>query len=664
MEDEKLFNRFYTWLQKVDPRQFVNESDVREKFVAQLFFRLGYPEKCYRPDFPIKVYEPSRRGRKPEIDQAYFSTEIQAKQDADTCLVIVEAKSPIVPDLDDALGQAYYYAYRLNPFFLVVTNAYWVRILKVIGSRNEEIMNASIEELQKRNTAQQLYRQLLFATVKRLKAEVADGLTHALHIDIMHLLDRYPDLHAQLAKGDFTRRRSREGRCLTVIEPKIAMICDLPLAFGDGACRIEFSSILLRGLTIHLSHQQILTTLMLGLGTLPSMKTRRFLREIDEETFKAHLGQTTVMLSLREAHELCYCVDEVCSLYRTIISHAENVLETWEYMPVAKPRGMHMHGFHILTVQPWLWILLHRFAHEFDALSGNSPWHIFDAGNEHIRVIHDYMEEALLLYPSYNIAGGVVELLYCIDDDRFLEDEGEKGRSWEQRVGPKGRWTARYAESWLVDFISEVIDHYEEEQSPYPIDIPYWKVADASDLVAPSSLIGNPKKFAEYVKRVHHWLHELRNCSIAASLLEPYYVALTNMVRHVDPAQLDLELLDYCHRHLLAAQYVIDDDAAQEGENWDICREEADSLLKKSKEARWQLVEKIIEGLDALVWRIARIFYENPRVAEYFSCVVIALLEHGSIHCDQEQFNAARDVITPLLERGRFEERYVLRSWE
>lgn len=68
----------------------------------------------------MKTYEPgghAKRGRKPSIDQIYFSTSEQMEQNADTSLIIVEAKEPGETHVDEALDQARFYGYHLSPSF-------------------------------------------------------------------------------------------------------------------------------------------------------------------------------------------------------------------------------------------------------------------------------------------------------------------------------------------------------------------------------------------------------------------------------------------------------------------------------------------------------------------------------------------------------------------
>ncbi len=238
LTNDTRFVSFLAWLQAFDPSTLTNEAEVESKFVVPLFQHLGYPEKCRCPQFPLKTYEPgghAKRGRKPSIDQIYFSTSEQTEQDADTLLIIVEAKEPGETHVDEALDQARFYGYHLSPLFLVVTNAHRLLVIKRHRYRREEqVLDVTLLQLQEQVTAKQLYRELHFEVVKRLKAQLADELTHTLYVDLMHTLESHPDLREQLAKGDFERSRAQEGRRLTVIEPKVQWCATFPWLSATG----------------------------------------------------------------------------------------------------------------------------------------------------------------------------------------------------------------------------------------------------------------------------------------------------------------------------------------------------------------------------------------------------------------------------------------------
>src|SRR5713226_8368217 len=172
MSDNTKFNPFFAWLQAFDPSLLTNEAEVESKFVVPIFQYLGYPEECRRPQYPLQTYEPGgrgKKGRKPSIDQIYFSTIEQKKQTPDTSLIIVEAKEPGEAHLDEALKQARFYGSHLYPLFLVVTNAHRLLVVKHRGYRGEEqVLDVTFRQLQEQTTANQLYHQLHFDVVKRL----------------------------------------------------------------------------------------------------------------------------------------------------------------------------------------------------------------------------------------------------------------------------------------------------------------------------------------------------------------------------------------------------------------------------------------------------------------------------------------------------------------
>jgi len=273
--------------------------------------------------------------------------------------------------------------------------------------------------------------------------------------------------------------------------------------------------------------------------------TRRFLRKTENGSFEAQLGQTTVILSEQETKELCSCIDDVCHAYKAILVSTEDVLQTWDYLPVSMP-GSQLHGFTILTVEPWLWKLMRRFAREFDFLAGTSPWHIFDRENFGLRVHHGQEVEHVLIYPSHGgkpvyLPKETIDLLYCIEEDQYF------GYIYGYVFGAARR--------------------------------------------------ANRVQFQAASEKEHS--------------------------------------------------------ASQEGGG---DRHQEDEEVSPA-----QMMNEIIEGLDEHVRRIHLVDHESPRVADFVSSALIALLEHGTIHCGQEHLNAAREAILPLLDLSRFERRYILR---
>ncbi|MGB3509754.1 MAG: type I restriction enzyme HsdR N-terminal domain-containing protein, partial [Microcoleaceae cyanobacterium] len=115
------------WINNFNPELLQNEDDVETRFVLPFFQHLGYPENNRRGKYPIKTYQPGKKqGRDPEADHVYFSTNDQEKQNADTSLIIVEAKKPTEKNLEPHIKQAKFYGDHLKSVFLVVTNGYQV----------------------------------------------------------------------------------------------------------------------------------------------------------------------------------------------------------------------------------------------------------------------------------------------------------------------------------------------------------------------------------------------------------------------------------------------------------------------------------------------------------------------------------------------------------
>ena len=422
---------------------------------------------------------------------------------------------------------------------------------------------------------------------------------------------------------------------------------------------------------------------MTGLDTPPQWETRRFLRKAADGSFEAQLGQTTVILSEQEARDLCICVDDVCHAYKARLVSAEETLQTWDYLPVSL-RGFHLHGFDILTVQGWLWDLMLRFAHEFDIFEGTSSWHIFDAGHDRLRVllnrdIDKGYDENVLIYPSYESSGrpqSTVDLLYCIEDDRYLaHEEGRDHLSWKQMVGPNGIWTAQYTEHWLINqLIPKVLARYPlqswlKQHAGRTHRPPYWTIHWSGDRDVPLAQATLPAHLTLYLHQIQGWFHIYGDCQIAASLLRPYYTALTDVVRYIDPSQLGPQYFGYIAGYVFGAARRANSAALQATEEQEspIYKEEEDGEedLQGEDRSPTQMMNEIIQGLDEHVRRIHLVDREGSDVADFVSSALIALLEHGTFHCGQEHLNAAREALLPLLNLSRFEERYVLRPpWE
>jgi hypothetical protein len=669
------------WLSTFDSNHLKNEDDVETKFVLPFLRCFGYTDPYRKGKFPIDDYQPGkgRRGRKPEVDQIYFSADQDDKQGADTSLLLVEAKEPQERNLEEAIKQAKYYGNHLKPLLLVITNGYHLIILKRHHYRGEEVVfDNSTHMLLDRTMAEELYKQLQFDLIKQLKEQGTDTLMHDLYTKLMNAAHRYPDLHAQLTKGDFKPSIVQEKRRLTVIKPTIAIKCDLPVVFEEGSCTIEFSNIMLRGLTCHLSHNEILTDLFVGVGTSPDWKTRRFLKR-EKDTFKVVLGKATVTLSEREAYELCEAVDEVCQKYKDLMIEATNTLETWNFTPVTIDNTQ---GFHLISVKRWLWDLMMRFTSEFDYDNGNSVWHIFNSKPSMIRVSPKSMpDDHVIILPKANttyftdsLSNDDIGLVYT-DSITYLSLYDDISREYlYEDVGPQGVWTATYTREWLLQkLIPTVLSYYLGPQSP--IDKEDMKLAEKlppeilsyytepnrkkltveqissimqkavtdclSEQKTPLAEANNPKDFELYINEIQALFYNYFAENIPTSILRPYYRVLAKVARYVDPTTINI---GYIREKLQSVQNR---------------RKRRGTYYEEPENEELLTYKSLLDYLDKQVIQVYETDFEDYKIVDLLSRVFGTLVEQGVFSIPQNQINTAKQALLPIWNLCHFEMRFI-----
>ncbi|NEQ75043.1 MAG: type I restriction enzyme HsdR N-terminal domain-containing protein [Okeania sp. SIO2C9] len=629
------------WISNFNPQLLQNEDDVETKFVLPFFQLLGYPENNRRGKYPIKTYQPGKKqGRDPEADHVYFSTNEQEKQNAETSLIIVEAKKPTEKNLEPHIKQAKFYGDHLKSVFLVITNGYQVKVLKRPRHRIEEsIFDINIDELKDRKIASEFYKQLNFEIVKQINENTANDLTHSQYVSLEKALQCHPHIQAILDKGDFEPSITRGKNYLRVVKAKVAIECNLPTAFDEGDCTIEFSSIILRGSTIYLSHQEILGNLMMGLKTKSHCGTRSFLRKLEDNYFEASLSGTTVILSAAETQDLCDCVDEVFSEYKRIIIESENILEASEFEPVNLE---YFQGFKLFSVTKELWKLMLKFVREFSYDDGNSNWHIFEKVR-YIKVCRpcsrsNYPEQTNV-WPSLNPN---IDSYYSIDIIYFLssyelEFFDKYYDSWQKNVGHRGFWTATYTKKWLLEkFIPKVLDYYfhNRDQTEFEDSI----LDDAEEKLIPIKKIYEASQLKPYICYIQQWTIR-RSKAIDASLLYSYYQTCTNLVRDSEVSE-----THYITGKLRAIKYKLSS---------------KNERLKFANEGNWSY-ERVVNFLDQQVERISNLEFENSSYVDLMSRTFSCLLEsEDDLHYSQAQLNAAKNALIPLWELSRFEEHHV-----
>ncbi len=320
---------FINWIQNFDYSLLQNEADVETKFVIKLFEHLDYSDSLRRDKFQVPVYQPlsqKKRGKKPEADYVYFSETDPLKQTEDTSLVVIEVKRP-EETLKAALLQAQYYAYFLKTPFLVLSNGYNLQIWKHREYQaDEKVFDVTLDELRTERIAEELYQLLNYAVVKQLKKDLFSETTHAMYVHLISALRQYPNLQHLLQLSDFRPSVYTKGNLYVVEQPKVKISCELPVFLKKGSCQIEFSNIMLRGLAVYLSHQDIVNNLLVGLNTIPSCKTRPFITKQTTDSFEVILGQSIVQLNIDEVNDLCTCIDTVGEKYQNILTETAGVI--------------------------------------------------------------------------------------------------------------------------------------------------------------------------------------------------------------------------------------------------------------------------------------------------------------------------------------------------
>ncbi|GLV59820.1 hypothetical protein KDH_66440 [Dictyobacter sp. S3.2.2.5] len=693
--------QFIEWVRSFNSNVLQNEDDVETKFILPLFKHLGYPDNHRRGKYSIQGYQPGKNkiGRKPEIDQIYFSTEEKNKQDKETSLILIEAKEPREKNLTDAIHQAEFYGHFLEPLLLFITNGQHIHVLKRHRFRdNEQVFNFSVQELWNDSIANDFYNQLHYEYIKHLKLETIDVLTHKLSIDLLNAYKRYPDLQNQLVKGDFTPQTREDRNSFVFIRPTVAITCTLPIAFEEGNCSIEFSNIMLRGLTCYLSHKDILMLFSPGLGTPPAQGERRFLRQTEGNWFEARLGQTTVLLSEREASELCDAIDGVFQRYKANIVKAANILEIHEYSTVSI---QNMIGFPLFAVDRWLWNLMKLFTELFLYSPKKSPGYLFSSSGMEIQICNKARRDHTLIWPRVDTTdtspsgNSGIQILYVdpityhhtIYHDSWENTKDQSEEPSFEQVGPLGIWTAKYTEKWLLrQFIPVIFDtflhqshHSESILKPLQTILPpaIWARYKKSGLTAeqikttmesaihdyhkeiyspdehkyvsadpfrdnyiPFESIKSPKELAPYIACIETMFtnHHAQLNTILSNILQPYYASLAQIIRREEPNPLGTEYMKSKLRYV---------QRLRQAKN---IEEQPNDLLTH---------EKILDYLDQQVILINHMDYEDKRVAAMLSRILSVALKEGVFDLQQKHLNTLIEAFKPLYEQYCFEAQFV-----
>ncbi|MCB9432488.1 MAG: ATP-binding protein [Ardenticatenaceae bacterium] len=419
---------------------------------------------------------------------------------------------------------------------------------------------------------------------------------------------------------------------LSVKRPTIELICQLPLAFGQGFGELKLKSLESRNLSIKLTHKELLGNLMFGLKTPLSKMIRPYISQVDKDLFKVNLGQTIINLRLDEVVDLCECIDEVCQTYKQIVMGAENTLQTHYYTPT---KYKDVYGFVLMQVRAELWTLMLDFSHKFEQQNGNSEWHIFQWHDETIRIRHN-INDCLYLHPipsisfyPYTKSTSYVDLIYEVND-LYLSWHNKNGNKWQLAVGKQGIWTIPYAKEWTkTKLIPKVLQSY-NKTLPRHLFNEINQVEEKQLNRLHFSQINTPQDLIPYLHDIQVWLSYPQR-KIQASSILPYYTTLVRLNEFTGEKNIDLGYIS---------------GKLHGGVN--ISRKNYHSL------------QEVIVSLTQHIRKIQKIGFEDSDTADNISRVFLAIIEeNNSQFFDQSKLNQAVYIVEKLWHENRFERYHV-----
>ena len=450
-------------------------------------------------------------------------------------------------------------------------------------------------------------------------------------------------------------------RQLCVKTPTVEAYCRLPLgcAAQDYPCQIHFLRLPLR---YECSGAFILREASVGMNTMTSDKTRPYLRQLDQQWWRVQVGRAALSLDTQEARDLCACLDVVARHYVTAVRAATTQLDLWDYL-TARTRGRT--GVQLCSV-PWqTWQFLYRFADEFAADRGTTPWHCFDTHNQDLSltIARAGGPTHARLWPQAPQCHGFewyVPLLYEYPDLGLIDSEERAARRWEEEVGEEAIWSARYTDHWLrTVLVPHVLAYYATrstegglrhrmaallapdaftpERRQFSI-IPAISPAEL-ELYPPLDFLCTTRDLEPYLEEILSWLADYPVAYLPTPLLRASYAATLDCARSADPTVCAITALGRSHK--------------ADGENGRVGR--ARHWLSAS-------FEEFEATLAGLVQRVYETRYEEVARAELVISTLHGLLMWGEDRCREERIEWVWQAIEPLWEQARFDRRYVLGS--
>jgi hypothetical protein len=216
----------------------------------------------------------------------------------------------------------------------------------------------------------------------------------------------------------------------------------------------------MRNCSITFGHEKILDTLCLGRNTTLDMDLRRFVVGQDyhnKNIYYIQLGNVRFPLESETLEVLLEIIDNFANQYLNYIIKLENCSDSRMFQP-----SKHENGF---KIEKWLWKLLVEFSWRFDYMEGESSWHIFDRGNNILKV---YTEKNIERLDS----GHHVYLCSENIENSFYDSSHEVWVTWKPMLSDYKReqglpvfsdrkaWNANFTYSWMINELIPYVRYY------------------------------------------------------------------------------------------------------------------------------------------------------------------------------------------------------------
>lgn len=177
------------------------------------------------------------------------------------------------------------------------------------------------------------------------------------------------------------REHNEKEHTLTISASTVQLSCSLPIGMSPQS-KGNYLRLGQRGISLSLSHADIMQQCFLGLHTPLAEGTRPYLVRYGGQ-WCIQFGSLSVEVTEAEAEDLCSCIDIAGQAYLEVLIESSSLLDLWNYPAIERPG---LHGVALLSVSAGMWQAMLDIAYEFGQENGNSAWHIFDCSSSQMAI--------------------------------------------------------------------------------------------------------------------------------------------------------------------------------------------------------------------------------------------------------------------------------------